>query len=93
MPKTALLLTIDGVVRGHFHSYADIAYALGVTIDDKGCIRFIGEKVNPSYSLQDDEFTMVLNRNWTKESAIADWAEYHMQGNLPRPHKIYRYIT
>lgn len=89
LPATQLLLTRNDIVVGHFSKYVEIAYFIGISIDDYGVITFNGKKVNPTYNLEPSIHTG--RDGWNKHEAIADWARYHMR--LPSGYRTYRYLV
>ena len=90
MPKTELLVIRNSMILFTLENYAQVAFALGVTISDGGAISFMGEVRNPSYSLEYSPYT--AKDGWTKQAAIEDWAKYHMAANLPREISIRRVL-
>ena len=83
IPPTGYLLT--GRRWGgpqEFNTLLDIAYTLGIAVNDSGVVTFNGESVQPTYAM--DEFT--------KEEVIKDWVRCYMHKNLPIGYKLYRYL-
>lgn len=80
MPRTALLLTRYGMVKGEFDNYFLLAVSFGLSIKD-GVITFNGKERNPTYF---DE--------WDSVDAMKDWAKNYVKKNLTNDYKIYRFL-
>ena len=90
MPATKLLLTDSDIVIGKFDNYSDIAYYLGIRVSDKGQVDLRGERVLPTYVMEEG---MILSNHWkSKHDIIKDWASNYMIKNLPSSYRIYRYL-
>lgn len=83
IPNTAYLLISNDRVVGEFETLPHITRYLGISIDNDGLITFMGDKVNPQYSLE----------CWTKANAVQDWSKCYMLKNLPSGYKIGWYLT
>ena len=92
LPPTALLLTENDMVIGHFKSYGDIARHLGISVSDEGRVTLMGKEMGPTYCMEDTG--SILNNSWGSAREVEnDWAVHYMSKNLPKRYCIYRYLT
>ena len=90
MPRVALLLTKGTTIIGHFNNYSEIAYLLGIEVDN-GQIIFMGNKVMPQYCVNRDEASIVGNEWTSTHDIVKDWSRYHMRQHM-HDYIIYKYI-
>jgi hypothetical protein len=89
--KTKYLLVRYDHVKGTFDTLGDVCRHLGVTINNLGEIKFMGEPVLPHYGLK-KKSDIFNSDGYTREEAVNDWARYYMRKYLPSEYQVYRYL-